>query len=145
MKEAINNSFLTTFILVIIIVLIALVTGSLSYTKAFKVKNRIINIIETSQTWNSATQEKVDQALREIGYRVNTRNVQNCPQMNGNTAINSMGSSYRYCIYEFTSYKGNYYGIVAYMYFDFPIIGQYLELPVRGQTKIFYDIDNEIE
>lgn len=145
MKEAISNSFLTTFILVIIVVIIALVAGSLSYTKAFKVKNRIINIIENSQVWDSATKEEVDLALREIGYRVNVNNKQNCPQMSGKEAINTYGSSYRYCIYQFTSYKGNYYGVVAYMYFDFPIIGQHLELPVRGQTKIFYDIDNEIE
>lgn len=152
MKEAISNSFLTTFILTIIIILILLVTGSLSYTKAFKVKNRIVNIVENAQTWDSNTVEQVDAALREIGYRVNVNNKQNCPARKGaidnndavtDSAINSFGSNYRYCIYKYFTPKGYYYGVTAYMYFDIPLISSLLELPVSGETKIFYDVDIE--
>lgn len=144
MKEAISNSFLTMFILIIISLLIALISASLSYTKAFKVKNRILNIIETRQTWNVDVKEEVDEALLDMGYRINTAAKQNCPVRTGATnngqALNTYGSNYRYCVYRYETFKGPYFEVVAYMYFDIPIISSLLEIPVHGQTKIIYII-----
>lgn len=144
MREAINNSFLTMFILVFIILMMLLVAGSLSYTKAFKVKNRILNIIETRQTYNNSVAEEIDNALLEMGYRVNIRNSQNCPTrrgaLNNGSALNAYGSNYRYCVYQYDSFKGPYFEVIAYMYFDIPIISSLLEIPVHGQTKVIYII-----
>ena len=42
MKEAISNAFLFNIVIVFVVVLIALFVGSLSYTKAYKVKNKIV-------------------------------------------------------------------------------------------------------
>ena len=31
-----------------------------------------------------------------------------------------------------------YYKIVSYMYFDIPVVGNYIQIPVSGETKILY-------
>ena len=46
MKEAISNAFVFNLIIVFVIILIAFFVGSISYSKASKVKNRIVEVIE---------------------------------------------------------------------------------------------------
>ena len=46
MKEAVGNSMVLTFIFVFIAIFIILFVGSIAYSKGFKVRNRIIDIIE---------------------------------------------------------------------------------------------------
>ena len=56
---------------------------------------------------------------------------------------------YDYCVYEYNTcsrhsdtYKcGKYYRVIAYMYFDFPIIGDLIRIPVRGETVTFNAVD----
>lgn len=36
--------------------------------------------------------------------------------------------------------KGKYYGVVTYIYFDIPIVGSTVEIPVYGETKTFTEI-----
>ena len=143
MREAIGNTFIFNTVIIFVAIIIALLVGSLSYSKAFKVKNRIISIIEKHEVYDSGTRNEIEDALSSIGYRVNPNGTQNCPNRPGGTAINTTNSHYRYCVYQYdtgTSGKGRYYGVLAYMHFDIPIIGDYLEIPIYGETKIIYDI-----
>ena len=62
------------------------------------------------------------------------------------TLLNSDGT-FQYCVYEFdtcgsddNSKCGKYYRVITYMYFDLPIIGGLLKIPVNGETMIFNDI-----
>lgn len=135
MKESIANAYILNIVIVFVVIFIFFFASSLTYSKAFKVKNRIIDIIEKHEDYNSAAIAEISSALGEMGYRVNVSN-QGCPIRNGKTAITATTNYYRYCVYEYDTTKGKYYGVSAYMYFDFPIIGQALELPVYGETKI---------
>lgn len=136
MKESISNAFLVNLVIIFIIIFIFFFTGSLSYSKAFKVKNRIIDIIEKYEGYNKKDVEaEIISTLGEMGYRIS--NDKSCPKRNGKDAINSISGSYHYCVYEYTASKGNYYGVTAYMYFDFPIIGQSVKFPVYGETRVF--------
>src|SRR5574344_1686786 len=146
MKEAIGNSAVFNLIIVFIAIIIALLVESLSYSKAFKVKNRIVDIIEKNDSGYSssnrtAINEQIDTFLGQIGYRVNGNDNNNCPVQSGannnGIALNT-DSNYQYCIYEYESTRGYYYAVIAYMYFDFPVIGDKLVIPVRGETEVFY-------
>lgn len=140
MKEAIGNAFLFNIVIVFVVIFIAFLVGSLSYTKAFKVKNRIVSIIEENETYNnSSVRDEIDGALGTIGYRVNKNGIQKCDVRNEKNAVNKT-SNYRYCIYEYQTSRGKYYGVVAYMYFDIPLISEVLEIPIYGETKIIYDL-----
>ena len=161
MKEAIANAGVFNLVIIFVIVLLAFFIGSLSYSKAFKVKNKILEEIEKDQGYtigtNDSTESRVEEWIGNIGYRVNTgnsRNTANCPTVTGNGGeqgklVNTDGD-YQYCVYEFDTCTarsdkakcGKYYRVTAYMYFDIPIISGLLKLPVSGETMIFNEIDS---
>ena len=53
MKEAIGNSFITIIVITFMSVLILILASSSSYSKAAKVRNRIIEMIENNQGYNN--------------------------------------------------------------------------------------------
>ena len=148
MKEAIGNSAIFTIAIVLISLVIAVFLSSLNYSKAFKIKTNIVDIIENYEDGYIADNRdridtEIEEYLREAGYRVNTNN-QQCPVIDGRSALNNP-YNYRYCIYEYSSTRGNYYRVVTYMYLDIPLLSNVLQFQVAGQTKVFYHVvDNGI-
>jgi len=140
MKAATGNAMLMNIIIVFLVAVMALLVTSISYTKAFRIKNRIIDIIEY-HNGNFSTgniQSEINSSLSSIGYRYN--NGKQCPILdNGNTSVSYAGTDYLYCIYTYNSNRGKYYKVIAYMYFDFPIIGEHINIPVYGETRVFYE------
>ncbi len=160
MKESIGNALLFYIIITFVIILIAFFVGSLSYSKAFKVKNRIIETIEKEEGFTANAKTEIDEWLKAgengksgIGYRVNTNggnaNSTNCATVDGGTLVNP-ASNYQYCVYELTSCGkkadearcGKYYRVTTYMFFDVPVIGDMIKIPVSGETKTFVKINS---
>lgn len=155
MKEAISNSLILTLIITFFFIFLILFAGTTAYTKAFKVKNRIISIIERNEMTvvqngvNSAdVMDEINLALQDAGYRISMNNDSKCAtalnKRFGNTnqtynVVNTGSNTYRYCIAEFydetSAMKGKYYAVITYMYFEIPLIGVNLEFPVYGETK----------
>lgn len=145
MKEAIANANVFNLVIVFVIILIAFFVGSLSYSKAFKVKNMIVNEIEKEQEYNiNVVQTNVEKSLSGIGYRTKSSVNNNCPDEGGELVSSS--SNYEYCVYKFEKNSGSkksiYYRVVAYMYFDIPIISSLLKVPVKGETISFTEINS---
>ncbi len=138
MREAIGNTFIFNVIIVFFVIIIILLVSSLSYSKAYKIKNRIIEIIEANQGYNSGARSEIDIYLREVGYKTNSRQMRKCPSGKG---IAQSTSDFRYCVYEKYTINGPYYVVATFIYFEFPIIGDLLEFPVYGETKIIYNLD----
>lgn len=147
MKEAFGNAFIMGLVITFIIIFMLFFATSTSYTKAFKVKNKIVEILEkhddilnesssTSGRLRSDVEEEINAVLSDIGYRISpTPN--SCPTRNGVEAVTkSMTAHYEYCIYAYSTTKGTYYGVTAYMYYEIPVIGAKLRFPVYGETKI---------
>ena len=61
MKEAIGNAALFNIVIIFVAILIAFFVGSLSYTKAYKVKNKIVEEIE-KEGEHSTTVEQAENA-----------------------------------------------------------------------------------
>lgn len=155
MREAIGTSYVVNFIITFFILFILVFLATLSYTKAFKVKNKIVDIIEeyegdvvdTSSQLKSGPQGDINSKLGQIGYRVSDK--KKCKK-NGRYEGNAFDnvkeiskndtSNYHYCIYQVDTGKGKYYGVVTYIYFDIPIVGSTVEIPVYGETKTFTEI-----
>lgn len=147
MREAIGNSFVLNFIITFIILFILIFVGTTTYTKAFKVKNKIVDTIENydgdianGNRLNSSVQDEINEKLGQIGYRIEPNSQCKTDGRFSRGTLLSKTSNYRYCVYRFTTNKGNYYGVVAYIYLEIPIIGFKLEFPVYGETKIFYEL-----
>lgn len=149
MRESISNSYVFMIVITIIGLCSIIVISSLSYSKTFKIKNRIIEIIEKHDTYNSTVENEINAFLKSAGYPMTGRGATcpngRSPKANGISdvdsgvrAINTI-SNYKYCIYQHKTVKGYYYSVVAYMSFELPLIGDYmkLEFPLYGDTKIF--------
>lgn len=147
MKEAFGNAFIMALVITFLIIFIIFFATSTSYTKAFKVKNKIVEILEkhddilndtssSSGRLKNNVEEEINTVLSKIGYRISpTPN--NCPTRNGREALTkNTTANYEYCIYAYSTSKGIYYGVTAYMYYQIPVIGAELRFPVYGETKI---------
>lgn len=149
MKEAIGTSLVFSLMMVFISVMIAILIGSISYSKGFKVRNRIIDRIEEYKGFSTTGDValKIEEDLKNVGYRI-VEDV-DCADMeyNGGTVsslTNNNFNYYNYCVYEYKTDRGNYYGVTVFIQFDIPLIGNYIKLPVYGETRIMYD-KNEVE
>ncbi len=174
MKESISNAMLFYIIITFVVILIMFFVGSLSYSKAYKVKNKIIEEIEKEaelpsnpiDTYTAATQaydnaaENIETWLAAggengtgIGYRPITGLASHRDNCNSDKGTLVSGSSkYQYCVYKIdTCDKGNgtnkercgvYYRVTTFMFFDIPVIGELLKIPVNGETITFTQIDS---
>lgn len=144
MRNAIGNALLFNIVITMIILMIAFLAASLSYSKAFRVKNNIINIIETDIQNGGYNKSKIDSMLREIGYRIVKTNTRPCVDRRGGGKLlsGSTRGNYRYCVYEYNTTRGKFYGVTSYMYFDIPLVENILEFPIYGETKVFMDFSS---
>lgn len=152
MKAATGNAMLINIMIVFIVIVLALIVTSISYTKAYRVKNRIVDIIE-KHNGNFSSDEitnEINDNLKKIGYRYNTGQY-TCPTGTNRSPLTPNqtgitfseetyhGNDYLYCIYAYSTNRGKYYKVIAYMYFDIPVVGNYINIPVYGETKVFYE------
>ena len=68
MREATGGALIINIILTFIILFLALLATSVNYSKAFKVNNRIINLIEKDRGYNAKTKSAIDKYLKNVGY-----------------------------------------------------------------------------
>lgn len=180
MREAIGSSLLLNIVIVFIGVISAFLISSIAYSKAFKVKNRIVSVIEKYDgiCFND-TEDKdncykeIEAELQDMGYSSNI--VATCPKEEDYIESNDYGilsvqqmypktfsSGHKYCVYKYTlcdndqidlnhrkckenSNEMYYYKVISFMHFDIPVIGQFLEFKVSGETKTFYNTFVNIE
>jgi len=126
MKESIGNALLFNIIIVFVIILLAFFLGSLSYTKAFKVNNRIVEEIEKEgesagrqfTDFNQAenaydnAKDNIEKWLnygnegKGIGYRKNTSGgVVECKYTPSEDyakgkLVSDKSNNYEYCVYR---------------------------------------------
>lgn len=140
MKEAIGNTFLTTLAIVFLSLIMALLVSSLSYSKAYKAKNKIVSIIEKYNGFNETAEAEVNKDLHTIGYRSNRR-TKACKDKGENSVLlhDALEGTYDYCVYGINTSRGAYYHVITYMHFDIPVIGEYINFAVEGDSRTVYE------
>ena len=160
MKESIGNAYVFGIFITFAFLLMLILTVSINYSRASKIKDRILAKVQAYAEANSeinvdgtfgkidfndeAFHIEIDRELATLGYRRNNGgyNQNDCPSRNGAMPMNPH-SDYRYCIYSYSTSRGYYYGVTTYMYFDVPVIGTTLEFPIYGETRIIYNLGNK--
>lgn len=145
MKDAIGGSLLLNIVVIFTSVIILMFVGILAYSKAYKIKNRVIEVIEENAVYNENVADALSDDLTRAGYRTATKDQIKSKCENGN--LTEDWSGHLYCVYriqvdESNSDRGYYYQVVTYVHFDFPVIGSMLTIPVKGETKILGKIYN---
>lgn len=138
MREAIGNSYLVSISIVLLFLIMAMLVASLSYSKAYKAKNKIISIIEKYDGYTVQAETDVYADLKKMGYKLNTTD-RTCALYDSMTLLhNTTNGKYDYCLYSVITSRGTYYHVVAYMHFDLPIVGQYITIPIKGDSRTIY-------
>lgn len=139
MKEAFGTAYVVNFVIIFVILFIFFFVAGMSYTKAFKIKNRIVDIIEENECYSEdatcESKDQIDKILSDAGYRV-TNSQPDCKQIQGADLLTTNTNTFNYCVYKFNSSKGSYYKAAAFMYYEIPVIGVHMKFPVYGETKV---------
>ena len=146
MRESLGSIFLYNIIILFIIVTFAFLSGTLAYVKAFKASSRIINAIEKYEGYNDLSSTEINNVLNTGGYK---RETPNCKANRGTGELmEQLGeTTYLYCIYHYSPnntdlQNKDIYGVVTYMYFDFPIVGR-VRIPLYAKTNAIYKFGAE--
>ena len=141
MKAAIGNTLVLNIIVTFMSVVLLIIISSIVYTKAYRVKNRIIDEIEKVETYDADVDASLTTVFREIGYKTNNyMDNTKCERYGSSETLVNSTSAYHYCVFKMesnTSKGGYYYKVVAFAYLDLPLVSA-IQVPVKGETKIFY-------
>lgn len=138
MREAEGGAMLLYMVAFFVGIIILFFAGIMAYTKAYKVKNRVIELIEANVSEgsndcesqlnnNTHFAQEVNSSLKDMGYQLGS-----CPIIKDEYN----GIDYKVCIKNKTANNGIYYKVTTYVHFDLPIISDVINIPVSGETKI---------
>lgn len=151
MREATGGSLLLYLVIFFVGVIVLFFASMLSYSKAYRVKNRIINILEeknmcASNLFDEQKDElnsEIETELTRIGYNYSSKSKEcNFNTDKKNCSLQFSGDNYNYCICKVDlrdsdgNSKGCYYEVITFTQFEFPIIKDVLTSEVHGETKI---------
>lgn len=151
MSSATGNAFLYSIIIIFIGAFCLLLVGSAAYSKAFKIKNTIIDMITENREDNPNDPNinvirDVDRYLAGIGYQagnncpndvdIGTRYFSNEPNPDELTITPVTTGTYDYCVYRISYGTNYYYKVITYMSMEFPLVNR-IRIPVSGDTRTF--------
>lgn len=130
-------------IAIFIVMVFAILAGTMSYFKAFKVNSHIIGILEKYEGYNDLALTDIRSTLSTIGY--NRIEGLKC-RTKANAVMYPQDPSFPYCIYVMCDkedpYK-YYMGVTTYIQIDFPIISTFVKLPVYSETNDIHIMGGE--
>ena len=135
MKEAIGSSWMLGLAVTFIVLFTSYLAVSINYTRAFKVKNEIINIIESNQGFSQNTQNKIKTYLDTMGYANTVTNANDC------TKYGKYGAG-GYCVQKNQNGSGYTYKVTTFIKIELPIINFKILIPIGGETKTLYYVND---
>ena len=147
MREAIGGTWITQLVIVFMLIFVAFLALSLNYTKAFKVRNQLMTIIEQQEGVTSGDDGSIalmNNYLKGNGYGV----MRTCAlDSYGVTNLNSSAielvtndkKKYYYCIRKIEAPSSNhegkvYYKVNIFFHFNLPVLGDIFTFSVNGST-----------
>ena len=143
MREAIGGSQLLLIVVTIFIVTMMLLAGSIGYSKAFKARNSILNIVQSHGAYgedavtgraknDGAAEEEIGKLLNDMGYNVSIGRTSGCKKLSelqNNASLSDVtcwkSNQYNFSVYSMYDEKGTMrYGVETYMYFELPLFGK---------------------
>lgn len=160
MREAIGASW----IMIIVLTFIALFSGylalSINYSKAFRIKDGIVDRLEKHSGPNTDSIEDIYNLMKEINYN----SMGSCDLLKNEDGVDFIGvnknmvtkkpthGTYNYCISKVNAFNPSgqmtsaYYKVVVFFSLSFPVFDELLSFHVSGETiNIFYPEDNWME
>lgn len=141
MRDSFGGTFMLQLMLIFIIIFVSFLAVALNYSKAFRVKNGVINILEQYQydgTENSLAIDKVNEYLGKVAYSNNNIKLQvECRQTGRNQGVVSTFAN-GVCIIPLGDRAdlGNYYRVITYIPIEFNFFDLNFYISISGETKV---------
>ena len=153
MKEAIGGTLTIYLILIFMLILSGYMAFSVNYTKAFRVKNEVINLIEQYEGHTDNAIQQINEYLKKMNYATTGATV-----LSFENAVKNGDSNYTcqngYCVKCTATNNssadgidiGQYYTVVTYVNIDIPIFNKFFPgmklFRVSGETRTIYNSQN---
>ena len=161
MRESIGGAWLFGIVIVFIFFFSAFLAYSISYTKAFNVKNNIISYIEQYEGYStsqlevsSQTDEQLDETVEGMAFKLIKNTGYNYSQsQNINCEGTVEGAPNRttfggYCVVKYCPNGGQdghgdkktntHYKITTYIALKIPVVNVTAKIPISGETRTIY-------
>ena len=150
MKKSMGGTWITQLVIIFMFLFVAFLALSINYSKAYRVKNQTLSIIEKRQGLNPDTVRYINSYLRSSGYNMkgycgsdlkNVYGISSLEDSKSNTLVPAKrGVKYYYCLYKKDASSQNFkrkasYGITLFFKFNLPVIGEIHTFDVDGETK----------
>ncbi len=168
MKESFGGSWLFGIVILFIALFTSYLAYSINYTRAFNLKNKILEEIEKkegytkseedveSMTEDELAEENTVEAIvyrwiLKTGYAFSTAEGINCGTVDGHEATRTMPGGYcvtKYCKdvddkVDLGTFR-TYYKVTTFVAFKIPIFNITLKVPVTGETRTLYYDNKEM-
>lgn len=158
MREAIGASWLMIIVLTFVALFSGYLAFSINYSKAFKVKDGIIDRIEKHSGFNDEAINDIADYLNEIGYhtKVGCKNFVAEGSRYVGVVSNSVtnhpeSGTYNYCVEKVASRNPSgqmtaaYYKVNVFFSLSLPVFDQFTTFNVTGETiNIYYPKNDKI-
>ena len=143
MREAIGGTWLFGLVITFIVFFASFLAVSINYSKAFNVKNNIVDLIGKYEGNNCKSRKKIGEYLSDVGYLV----IGTCPDdyyaydLQGNY-LSGTKRGY-YCVKsedtsDNTVVDKKYYRVVTFFKLDLPMVGDLTTFRIKGETESVY-------
>lgn len=158
MRDAIGGVLVIEIIIVFLLIINSYLAFSVNYTKAFRVKNRMISIIENYEGMTDGelgSKKAIENMMIENHYSINNAYTDRCGTLDGaKTYRKSPNSVGGFCYYitetsesgqglASETYKGTVYSVAVFVNIDLPVLNKIFPLfsnlfAIKGETKTIY-------
>ena len=150
MKESIGTTWIFQMVIIFILIFVSFLIVTLTYSKTFKTRNELINIIEKYEGVTEESLSIMNQYLRYNSYQAmkkcpaNWYGVASIEKIEIEKVGNGSVRKYYYCLKRNVSKKSSlvHYDIKVFFKFNLPIFETIGTFTVNGSTSDFYKTDD---
>lgn len=132
MRDSFGGTFMIYLLLIFLAVYIAFVAVAFNYARAFKVKDKVMDIIEQNEGVDFEDEGgalgEIETYLNNVNYKVNNITEDDCPS----TTYNYINKEKGYCIGETDE---GIYSVKTFVYINIPFVNFDIKIPVKGETR----------
>ncbi len=151
MREAIGGTWLFGLVITFIVFFASFLAISVNFSKAFNVKNNVVDLISKYEGNNCNARKNIGKYLNDVGYLVTgeCKNVDGVTytayDLNGNKVSGTKGY---YCVAiedtgSSTDINKTYYRVMVFFRVDLPVIGNLTTFKIKGETESIYYASDE--
>lgn len=142
MRDAVGGTFMIKLLLIFLAVYTIFIALAINYAKAFRVKNKILDIIEQNEgikNYEDTTDpalNQIDTYIGNIHYWVNTSTIKDkCEKLEYDNEKDLINSDKGYCIATVEGDTASYYKVTTFVTLSIPVVKLEYTIPISGETR----------